>query len=212
MGKAKRKYFLTGLLIVLPVLITVYLFVSLFSFFDNILGRYISRLTIAYFDVKIPGLGLLVFILLIFVTGFFATNFLGRKLFLYFEHVWFRFPVIKKIYPAAKQVTHFLFGQKLKGQLQKVILVEYPRKGVFVIAFVTNHTDTVIAGHARKELLNVLVPSVPNPLTGFLIHVPADEVIYLDMTVEEAVKMVVSGGVLNPKDVVNHTPEAFEAE
>lgn len=212
MGKAKRKYFLTGLLIVLPVLVTVYLFIQLFSFFDNILGRYISRLTIAYFDIKIPGLGLLVFVILIFVTGFFATNFLGRKMMLYFEHLWYRFPVIKKIYPAAKQVTHFLFGQKIKGQLQKVVLVEYPRKGIYAVGFVTNDADKEIQDKARKGLLNVLIPSVPNPLTGFLIHVPAEEAVYLDMTVEEAIKMVVSGGVLNPKDTINHTPAGFDEE
>lgn len=212
MGKAKRKYFLTGLLIVLPVLVTIYLFIQLFAFFDNILGRYISRLTIAYFDVKIPGLGLLVFIFLIFVTGFFATNFLGRKLFLYFESFWFKFPLIKKIYPAAKQMTHFLFGQKIKGQIQKVVLVEYPRKGIYVVGFVTNGADKEIQDKARKELLNVLIPTVPNPLTGFLIHVPREEVVYLDMSVEEAVKMIVSGGVLNPKDAINHTPGDFDEE
>lgn len=193
---------MTGLLIVLPVLITVYLFISLFAFFDNILGRYISRLTLAYFGSRIPGLGLLVFILLIFSTGFFATNFIGRKFLHYLENFWFKFPVIKKIYPAAKQVTRFLFSPKDPGALQKVVLVEYPSKGIYSIGFITNHADQEIQEKTGKELLNVLIPSVPNPLSGFVVLVPRVEVIYLDMTVEEAVKIIVSGGVLNPKDSI----------
>jgi uncharacterized membrane protein len=209
--KKKRKYFLTGLLIVLPVLITVYLFISLFAFFDNILGRYISRLTLTYLGFKVPGLGLLVFILLIFSTGFFATNFIGRKLLHYLENFWFKFPVIKKIYPAAKQVTRFLFSPRDPSALQRVVLVEYPSKGVYSIGFITNHVDKEIQEKTGKELLNVLIPSVPNPLSGFVVLVPRVEVINLDMTVEEAIKIIVSGGVLNPKDSIEKsTAPLFE--
>ena len=197
-------------MIVLPVLVTVYLFVSLFSFFDNILGRYISRITLAYLGVKIPGLGLLVFILLIFLTGFFATNFIGRRLLLYLEGFWFKFTIVKNVYPAAKQVTRFLFSQKLEGRMQKVVLVEYPSKGIYTIAFVTNHADKEIEIKTGKELLNVLIPSVPNPVTGFMIIVPRAEVIYLDMSIEEAIKIIVSGGVLNPKDLIEKQAVLFE--
>lgn len=206
MKHEKRRYFITGLLIVLPVLITIYLFVSLFAFFDNILGRYISRLTIAYLGLKIPGLGLLVFLVFIFVTGFFATNFIGRKLLLYIESFWFKFPIVKKVYPAAKQVIKFLFTPKIHEQIQKVVLVEFPRKGAYSLGFVTNRTDKRIQEKTGgKELLNILIPSVPNPLTGFLIFVPPEEATVLDMSVEEAVKMIVSGGVLNPKDLIERS-------
>ncbi|HAJ57267.1 MAG TPA: DUF502 domain-containing protein [Candidatus Omnitrophica bacterium] len=212
MGKAKSKYFLTGLLIVMPVLVTVYLFVSLFSFFDNILGRYISQMTVAYFDLKIPGLGLLVFIFLIFFTGFFATNFIGRKLFIYFEKLWLKFPVVKKVYPAAKQVTHFLFSPKPQGTLHKVVLLHYPRSGIYSLGFVTNHCDDEIKLKTGKDLLNVLIPSVPNPWSGFVLFVPASEVTYIDMTVEEAIKIIVSGGVLNPKDPIDKYSSNFLGE
>lgn len=212
MGKRKGRYFLTGLLIVLPVLATVYLFVSLFSFFDNILGRYISRMTIAYFDIRIPGLGLLVFIVLIFVTGFFATNFIGRRLLHYFENLWLKFPMVKKVYPAAKQITHFLFGQKTGGEIQKVVLVEYPSKGIYSLGFVTNQSDNEMREKTGKELLNILISSVPNPWSGFIVFVPRTDVIYLNMTVEEAVKIIVSGGVLNPKDLLERPSTEFLEE
>jgi uncharacterized membrane protein len=196
----KKKYFVTGLLIILPVLVTIYLFVSLFAFFDNILGRYISGISVAYLGHKIPGLGLLLFVVLIFFTGFFATNFIGRKFFIYLERLWFRFPIVKKVYPAIRQITSFLFTPKIQNQLQKVVLVEYPSKGIYSIGFVTNQSDKEIAEKSGRDLLNILISSVPNPLTGFLILVPKQDVIFLDMSVEDAIKIVVSGGVLNPKD------------
>ncbi len=201
MPKEKRKYFITGLLIILPVLITVYLFVSLFAFFDNILGRYISRITIDTLGFRIPGLGLIVFIILIFVTGFFATNFLGRKLLLYLESIWFKFPFVKKIYPAAKQVTQFFFDSKMQGIFQKVALIEYPSKGLYSIGFVTNDADKVIRDKMGRDLVSVLVSSVPNPVTGLLVFVPREEVVFLDMSIEDAAKIIVSGGVINPSDM-----------
>ncbi len=209
MKKEGKKYFLTGLLIVLPALITIYLFISLFAFFDNILGRYISQLTINYLGYRIPGLGLLVFLFLIFMMGFFATNFLGRKIFFYFERLWLRFPIIKKIYPAAKQITKFLFSQKTQSGVQKVVLVEYPRQGVYSLGFVTNSTDKIINDKTEDECLNVLIPIVPNPWTGFLLFVSKQDVIYLDISVEEAIKLIVSGGILNPKDTVESKPSEY---
>lgn len=204
MKKERRKYFITGLLIILPVLCTVYLLVSLFIFFDNILGRYISRLTVAYLGFKVPGLGLLVFILITSFAGFFATNFIGRKLLLYFEKIWFKFPVIKRVYPAIKQIINFLFMPKGHSDIQKVVLVEYPRKGVYTVGFVTNRSDKAIEAKAHHELLNVLIPSVPSPFTGFIIMVPLREVIFLDIGIEEAIKLFVSGGVVNPSDVISN--------
>jgi len=211
MKHEKRKYFVTGLLIVLPVLITVYLFVSLFAFFDNILGRYISRITLATLGYKIPGLGLLLFVLIIFITGFFATNFIGRKFLLYIEKLWFKFPVVKKIYPMAKDVTRFLFSPSFESHLKKVVLVESPRKGIYSLGFITNQSDAEMKEKTGKDLLNIFVPHVPSPLTGMLIIAPREEVVLLDMSVEEAVKIIVSGGVLNPKDLPGQKPpELFE--
>ncbi|MFH0876940.1 MAG: DUF502 domain-containing protein [Candidatus Omnitrophota bacterium] len=210
MGKQKGRYFITGLLIVLPILITIYLVVSLFSFFDNILGRYISRFTIEYFGYKIPGLGLLLFMILVFVTGFFAANFIGRKLLLFVESLWFKFPVIKKVYPAAKQITRFLFSSSLGSKWQKVVLLEYPRKGVYTLGFATNTADALFQDKVGKELMNVLIPSVPSPFTGFLVMVPKEDIVFLDMAVEDAFKIIVSGGVLNPYDLPGRRIEESE--
>jgi uncharacterized membrane protein len=202
-----KRYFFTGLLIVLPVLITIYLFISLFMFFDNILGRYISSLTITYLGFKIPGLGLLVFILLIFFTGFFATNFLGRKLFHFFESLWSKFPVVKQIYPAAKQVTKFLFGQGMHGQLKKVVLIRFPHSGLYSVGFMTNQADNEISEKLGKDdFICVLVPNVPNPLSGFIVFVPRRDVIFLDMAIEDAIKIVVSGGVLSVNNGTKSNP------
>ena len=203
----KKRYFFTGLLIVLPVLITVYLFTSLFLFFDNILGRYISALTIPYLGFKIPGLGLFVFICIIFFMGFFATNFLGQRVFRYFESFWFKLPIVKQIYPAAKHVTKFLFGQGVHDQLKKVVLVPFPRAGCYTIGFMTNKADKEICAKlGSDDIISVLVPHVPNPLTGFVIFVPAKDVIFLDIGIEDAIKIVVSGGVLNAKSKIETAP------
>ncbi len=209
--RKKRPYFLTGLLIVVPLLVSVYLFVSLFTFFDNILGRYINGWAVGYFGVRVPGLGILLFVIVIFATGFFATNFLGRRLVAYVERLWKRFPVAGKIYTAAQQVTRFLFGSSMTaGQPRKVVLVEYPRKGVYTIGFATKEADPHVCEKSGRELINILIPSVPSPLTGFLVLVPREEIIFLDIGVEEAMKIIVSGGVLDAKDAVRETPAFLE--
>ncbi len=205
--KKKRHYFLTGLLIVVPLLVSVYLFVTLFSFFDNILGRYINGWAVDYFGFRVPGLGILLFVIVIFVTGFFATNFIGRGLVAYFEGLWKRFPVAGRIYTAAQQVTRFLFGSSMtSGEPRKVVLVEYPRKGVYTIGFATKEADPHASEKAGRGLVNVLIPSVPSPLTGFLVLVPREELIFLDIGVDEAMKIIVSGGVLDAKDTVMERP------
>jgi len=203
-----KRYFLTGLLIVLPVLATVYLFVSLFLFFDNILGRYISKLTEAYLGFSIPGLGLLVFIILIFLTGLLATNLIGRRLIAYFEGLWLKFPLIKNIYPAFKQISKFLFSHKFGEGVQRVALTEWPRKGMYVLCFVTNQSIPYFDEKlGREEYCNVLIPTVPNPVTGFYVIVAKKELIFLDLTVEEAARLVISGGVLNPRDLLRQQIE-----
>jgi len=205
--KKKRHYFLTGLLIVVPLLVSVYLFVSLFAFFDNILGRYINDWAVDYFGFRVPGLGILLFLIVVFITGFFATNFIGRGLVAYFERLWKRFPVAGQIYTAAQQVTRFLFSPSMTaGQPRKVVLIEYPRKGVYSIGFATKEADPHMSERSRRALINVFVPTVPSPLTGFLILVPREEVIFLDIGVDEAMKIIVSGGVLDAKDAVRETP------
>ncbi|MGE5279906.1 MAG: DUF502 domain-containing protein [Deltaproteobacteria bacterium] len=205
--RKKRRYFLTGLLIVVPLLVSVYLFVSLFSFFDNILGRYINGWAVDYFGFHVPGLGILLFVLVIFVTGFFATNFIGRRLVAYFERLWTRFPVAGRIYTAAQQVTRFLFGSSMSvGEPRKVVLVEYPRKGLYTIGFATKESDPHACAKSGQRLVNVLIPSVPSPLTGFLVLVPREELIFLDIGVDEAMKIIISGGVLDAKDTIPSKP------
>lgn len=211
MARERRTYFLTGLLIVLPVMVTIYLIVSLFSFFDNLIGRYLHHFEFEYFGGRIPGLGILVFLVLVIAVGAVATNLIGRRLLVFFERFWVKFPVVKRVYPAVKQITRFLFGSRMQGKFEKVALLEYPRKGIYSICFVTNETSDEIRQKAHgKELLNVLVPSVPSPFTGLLVLVPKEELTFLDMGIEDAMKIFLSGGVLNPGDMIDGQPLLFE--
>lgn len=197
-----KRYFLTGLLVVFPILATVYLFVTLFLFFDNILGRYIAKLTESYLGMTIPGLGLLVFFLIVLLTGALATNLIGRRLIGFFERLWLKFPLIKNVYPALKQIAQFLFSHKFQGDMRRVALVEWPRKGIYMLCFITNVTGVYFEEKlGGDEFCNVLIPSVPSPVTGFYVIVPKKELIFLDLSVEDAMKLIISGGVLNPKDI-----------
>jgi len=130
---------------------------------------------------------------------FFATNFFGKQLYHYFEGLLLKLPFFKQVYPAFKEISLFLFsGERLK--FKQVVLIEYPRKGIFSLGFLTNETAArAITEKIRQDLCHVFVPSAPGPLTGFLIMVPKKEVIYLDISVEQTIKLIVSGGVVSPE-------------
>ena len=193
-----RRYFLTGSLIVLPTIITIYLFLWLFNFLDGIFGRFINKYLMAHYGYKIPGLGIILGVIVIISTGFFVTHLISRSALSILEKNLIKFPVIKQIYPAAKQIINFLFTDA-KANFKKVVLVEYPRKGMHSLGFLTNEAS--ISFHKdinNKELVNIFIPSTPNPLTGYLIIVPREDVIIVDISVENALKMIISGGVINP--------------
>jgi len=195
--KVIRKYFITGTLIVVPIIITVYLLIGMFRFLDGILGRLINKLLLHYFDYSIPGLGIIFGILLIFFTGFFATHLISKKALSFWENWFTKFPIIRHIYPASKQVINFLF-KDAKLAFEKTVLVEYPRKGIYSLGFITNEGAEVFCQKTNKNLVNVFIPSTPSPLTGFFCLIPKEEIIFIDINVEDALKMIVSGGVVNP--------------
>jgi len=188
-----RRYFITGLLVVLPVLITFYVMVAILSFLDNILGKYITSLV----GFRIPGLGILIFALLILLAGMFAVNFLGKRILPFIEKLFVKIPLVHKIYPATKQMTQFLLSDK-RESFKKVVLIEYPRKGLYSIAFVTNDGMKEVQEKVRSPLLNIFIPSSPGPLTGYFLLVPENEVKYLDISIEQGLRLIVSGGVVNP--------------
>ena len=187
-GQALRRYFFTGLATLFPVAVTMFLVWQIFLFADGFLGQ--------YFGSSIPGLGLVVTILVILLVGVLSVHFFGRVVFQTLEGLLSRLPFVRKIYPAVKQLTTFLFSEESrKAAFRRVVLVEYPRMGTYSIAFVTNECQTTAPGKS-VTLLTCLIPNPPSPFTGPIIFVPESDVVPLDLTVEDAVKLIVSGGVV----------------
>ena len=188
LGQALRRYFVTGLATLSPVAVTLWLVWQIFLFADGLLG--------GTFGIKIPGLGLLLTLLVILVVGVFSVHFFGRVVFRTLEVALSRLPIIRKIYPAVKQLAQFLFGEGgPQAAFRRVVLVQYPRAGAYSLAFVTNEAQTSATG-IPTTLLTLLIPNPPSPFTGPIIFVPQEEVIPLNLSVEDAVKLIVSGGVV----------------
>jgi len=192
-----KRNLIAGILVIFPLLFTVYILVFLFRFADSILGKFINTYLERSLGFYIPGLGLILFLIIIFVVGFLTTHLLGRRLYSILDKALRRFPLVRHVYPSIRQIVEFLFATQHKT-LKKVVLVEYPRRGIWSIGFITNEGPQEARDKTRQNLLNVFIPSSPGPLTGFFILIPHQEVIFLDITIEEAIKLVVSGGLLNP--------------
>jgi len=192
-----RRYFFTGLAVLLPIVLTGYIIFAFFNFAENLVGKHINNYLSSNFGFDIPGLGLLLAALIIIIAGFLSTHFFTRKILPIFEGIFLRLPLIRQIYPAVKKIVQFLFSEK-RQLFKKVVLIQYPRKGIWSLAFVTNEGIPQASKKIGKEMLNVFVPGTPGPLTGFFILVPKEDVISLDISAEEALKLFVSGGVLNP--------------
>ncbi|PIQ88239.1 MAG: hypothetical protein COV72_09345 [Candidatus Omnitrophica bacterium CG11_big_fil_rev_8_21_14_0_20_42_13] len=192
-----RNYFLSGIALLLPIIITVNILVWFFTFLDGMLGKYINHYLLNNFGYAIPGLGLLLFVFIVFIIGFFAANFLGKKLLYVLEACFIRLPFVAKIYPHIKQFINFLFGKE-KPSFKKVVLVEYPRKGVYSLGFIVNEGLSAVEERIKQQVVTVLVPNIPNPFSGVFLFFIKEDLMYLDMTIEDAIKLVISGGVLQP--------------
>ena len=192
-----KRNLIAGILVILPLLLTVYILVILFCFAGGILDKFVNTYLERLLGFYIPGLGLILFLIIIFLVGFLATRFLGRRLYSILDRALRRFPLIRHIYPSIKQITEFLFASG-RQQFKQVVLVEYPRRGIWSLGFVTNKGFKEAGDKTKQDLLNIFIPSSPGPLTGFFILIPRQEAIFLDIAVEEAIKLIVSGGLLNP--------------
>lgn len=196
--KIIRKYLIAGSLIVLPVLITIFLFMWAFNLLDGVFGNHIDNYLISHYGHTFPGSGIIFAMIVIFFVGFLASHLISRSVLSFFENFFLKFPVIKQIYPSVKQIITFIFSEK-KLSFRKVVLIEYPRRGIYSLGFLTNESAKLFRDKTRKQnLVNIFIPTTPGPLTGYLVMVPQEEVISVDITVEEALKMLISGGVINP--------------
>jgi len=188
-----RNFFVTGLIVLIPVLTSILVLRFLFNVSDGVLGPLIARLS----GVNIPGVGVIAGIVIILVTGLLATNYFGSRIIHLAETALSRMPVVRGIYLISKQIVDAFF-QPETTPFKKVCMVEYPRKGIYTIGFVTrelpSETDT-------EPMVSIFVAATPNPTFGFYIIVPKSEVTYLDMTVDEGLKMVVSGGIIVPAGI-----------
>ncbi len=196
MNKLKR-YFITGLIVVVPISLTIYVLVIIFQFLDGILGRFFSGYFKSSLGFYIPGLGILVFLLLIILAGFIATRLIGRSIFPQLEKWFSSLPIIGKIYPTLRQIVLFILSQEQFG-FKKVVLVEYPSKGIWSLGFLTNENYTKLGKINGKELVSVFVPSSPGPLTGYVIFVTKEELRFVDISIADALKIIISGGVFKP--------------
>ncbi len=185
MWKKIKKWFLSGLAVVLPVAVTAFVLIWLFNLLDGILNNLIKK----YFEIDIPGLGLLALLIIIFLIGIFASNFVGRKITGWFEKIIGKLPLIKTVYNPIKKIISGLSSEKAES-FQKVVLIEFPQKGKKSIGFITNNNFSI----DEKENVSVFIPTTPNPTNGFLIIVDKKEVEVLDMTVNEGLNAVVSLG------------------
>lgn len=192
-----RHYFVTGLLLILPVFITFYFLLFIFRFVDGIFGRLINSYLKDNFGFFVPGAGIIFGLLLVVVCGFLASHFLGKKILPAIEKWILRFPGSRQIYPSAKQIVSFLFS-KDKTAFKKVVLVEYPSRGIWTVAFMTNEGFGEAQEKTQEELVHIFVPSTPGPWSGFLVLIPKRDVKFLDMAVEDGIKLIVSGGILKP--------------
>lgn len=194
-----QRYFLSGLVVFAPVVMTIYLFLFTLKFADGLLGKYIQPHVRDAFGFYIPGLGLLLTLYIILLCGFFVTNFLGKRIYAAFEGIFLKLPFFKQVYPAIKEMALFLFAQdKVASSFKQAVLVEYPRKGVYSMGFLTNDSIKKLSDATQKTLCNVFVPTSPSPLTGFVVLVPKEEIIMTDIKIEDAFKFIMSGGVVNP--------------
>ncbi len=194
-----KKYLITGLLIWIPLAITIWVLDLIVSTMDQSLlllpPQYQPQVLLGY---QIPGLGALLTLVVVFATGVLASNILGQRLLWFWEYVLGRIPVVKTIYNSVKQVSDTLFAPG--GQaFSRALLVQYPREGSWTIAFLTGRPGGDVANHLRGEYLSVYVPTTPNPTSGFFLVMPRSEVIELDMSVDEALKYVISMGVVTPE-------------
>jgi uncharacterized membrane protein len=193
-----KKYFITGLLIWVPLVITLWVLDFLISTMDQSLRLLPPEWRPeVVFGYHIPGLGVILTLVVVFLTGLFTANILGQRLVKFWEWLLSRIPVVKSIYSGVKQVSDTLFSGQ--GQaFRKVLLVQYPREGSWIIAFQTGQPGGDVANHLKGEYVSVYVPTTPNPTSGFFLMMPKSDVIELDMSVDDALKYIISMGVAAP--------------
>jgi uncharacterized membrane protein len=200
-----RNNFLTGLVVIAPIGLTVWLVWTVIGWFDSWVLPFIPRgyrpdiwlLERFGLDISIRGIGVAFFLLFTLVIGWVVKGYIGRAILRWAENLVQKTPVIRSVYGGIKQIAETILNQDQQS-FEHACLIEYPRRGLWAIAFISTSAKGEIAARASEPLLSVFLPTTPNPTSGFLLFVPAEDVVYLDMTVEDAAKLVISAGLVYP--------------
>jgi uncharacterized membrane protein len=191
-----RNYFFTGVIVLIPIGFTLYLSKFLINFSTKLVPAGLNPNT--YLPYTIPGVEIILTIIFITIVGSLSLSFLGKKFLQIIDDLFKRIPILRTIYSAIGQMTESFTNQD--GNKKSVVLIEYPRKGTWAVGFATKENKGEIKNKTNKDLINVFVPTTPNPTSGFLLMFPKEDLVYLDMTFEEASKFIVSAGTSNPKN------------
>ena len=190
-----RNYFIAGVVVLIPIGITIYLTILIISISSQILPKELNPNN--YLPYNIPGVEILISIIIITIIGWLSLSFLGKRLLNLFNTILKKIPILRTIYSAIGQMTESF--TKTDNNKKNVVLVEYPRKGSWAVGFATKENKGQISERTKENLVNVFVPTTPNPTSGFLLMIPKKDLIYLDLSFEEASKFIVSAGTSNPK-------------
>ncbi len=194
-----RTYFLTGIIVTAPIAITIFLVWQFITFLDSYVGGLVPQRynPETYLPFGIPGIGLVVMLAFLTLIGFITAGFAGRTLVRTGERLLSRMPIVRSVYGTLKQIFETVLNQSSRS-FREVVLVEYPRRGIGAIGFVTGPTRGEVQDRTDEDLVNIFLPTTPNPTSGFLLFVPRKDLIHLEMSVEEGIKLVISGGIVTP--------------
>lgn len=188
-----KRYFLTGLLVLAPAAITGWIVWKIFTTVDSFIEPLQRRIPL----IDIPGIGFVVVIVIIWLTGLLASNLIGRRVFGIGEQAMNRIPLIRRIYTAIKEISEVFLSDK-KTAFQRVVLIHYPHERSYALAFVTKDGAAYFNDLIGENMVNVFLPTTPNPTSGFMLMIPKSDVLAVNITVEEAMKIVISGGAFSP--------------
>ena len=197
LARRLRNYFLTGIVVIGPIGLTIWLTLQIVGLIDNTVRALVPARYENLLSSGIPGLGVVISVVGLMLVGFITANFLGRTLIGYGEQLVDRMPVVRSIYGALKQIFETVLAQS-STSFREVVLVEYPRKGLWAMGFVTGETKGEVQELTEDDVVNIFLPTTPNPTSGFLLFVPRRDLVSLQMTVEEGIKLVISGGLVTP--------------
>ncbi len=201
LGARLRAYFLAGILVTAPISITLYLAWLFITFIDDRVSALLPPRfnPETYLPFSIPGVGVVIVVAALVLIGSMAAGFIGRLVLRASEAVLERIPAVRTIYGATKQILETVLANQ-SAAFREVVLVEYPRRGLWVIAFITGTTEGEVQNLTEDALVNIFIPTTPNPTSGFLLFVPKKDLVFLNMSIEEGIKMVVSAGIVTPPD------------